>query len=69
MEAKSGGSKQGEILGEYYGNLGKVMVAQTRTVRSRILNIFEGRANKGFLTNWEKVMGEKQSQMPLGFLF
>lgn len=37
----------------------KVMVAQTREVRSHILNIFEGRDIKVFLMNWRRAMGEK----------
>lgn len=37
----------------------KVMVAQTREVRSHILNIFESRAIKDFLMNWKRAMGEK----------
>lgn len=47
----------------------KVMVAQTKEVRTHILNIFEDRAIKDFLMNWKRAVGEKQSQMTPGFLF
>lgn len=37
----------------------KVMVAQTKEVRTHILNIFEDRAIKDFLMNWKRAVGEK----------